>query len=188
MQTTFSPDASIPFLREWELLMLVRVFLAQQQYEQAVETLSRFSQQLDRPGAIDTVLEWMALQLVALHHTGERAQAARVAARLFAMTEPEGHLRVYLDEGIRHGQALEALLSAPADDEPGVAAVPFPDPTLCACWRPLSRREEHTPSPSRKRLDLRPLPSALLLQKQRSSSHLPGVSRKSCACLQREPP
>jgi LuxR family maltose regulon positive regulatory protein len=33
-----------------------------------------------------------------------------VAARLFALTEPEGFLRVYLDEGGPMRQALEALL------------------------------------------------------------------------------
>jgi LuxR family maltose regulon positive regulatory protein len=33
-----------------------------------------------------------------------------VAARLFALTEPEGYLRVYLDEGEPMRQALEALL------------------------------------------------------------------------------
>jgi LuxR family maltose regulon positive regulatory protein len=34
-----------------------------------------------------------------------------VAARLFALTEPEGYLRVYLDEGEPMRQALEALLT-----------------------------------------------------------------------------
>ncbi|MBO0777636.1 MAG: LuxR family transcriptional regulator, partial [Ktedonobacteraceae bacterium] len=37
-------------------------------------------------------------------------QTRVVAARLFALTEPEGYLRVYLDEGKPMRQALEALL------------------------------------------------------------------------------
>src|SRR5260370_36193906 len=50
--------------------MLVRVLLSRQQYQQAVETLSRFSQYLDREGSIDTVLEFLALSVVSLHHAG----------------------------------------------------------------------------------------------------------------------
>jgi LuxR family maltose regulon positive regulatory protein len=48
--------------------------------------------------------------LVALHHAGDSAQAARVAARLLALTEPEGYLRLYLDAGEPMRQSLLALL------------------------------------------------------------------------------
>ncbi|EFH80488.1 LuxR C-terminal-related transcriptional regulator [Ktedonobacter racemifer] len=128
--TTFSPESWSP-LRRWEFLILVRVLLAQQQYQQAVEMLARFSQYLDQEGSIDTVLEFRALSVVALHHAGKLEQAARVAAHLFAITEPQGHLRVYLDEGILMHQALSALQAsahpgkdeAPAEDEPGSATV-----------------------------------------------------------------
>ena len=111
-QTTLSPEDWDP-LRKWEVLLLVRVSLAQQQYAQAVETLERFREHLDQPADtlnIEKMLEWMALYVVALHHGGKSAQAARVAARLFAMTEPESCIRLYLDAGEPMRQALEALL------------------------------------------------------------------------------
>src|SRR5260221_3073417 len=98
-QTSLSPEAWDP-LRKWEVLLLVRVFLAQQQYALAVETLERFREHLDQPADtlnIEKMLEWMALSVVALHHAGKRTQAARIAARPFAMTEPEGCIRLYLD-------------------------------------------------------------------------------------------
>ncbi len=110
-QTTLSPEAWDP-LRKWEVLLLVRVFLAQQQYAQAVETLERFSWHLDQPADIEKTLEWMALSVVTLHHAGKSAQVVPVATRLLAMTEPEGWLRVYLDAGEPMRQALEALLEA----------------------------------------------------------------------------
>jgi LuxR family maltose regulon positive regulatory protein len=97
-QTTFSPDTWDP-LHRWEVLMLARVSLAQQQYGSAVETLERFSQHFDQPGDIPTALEWMALYVVALHHTGKREQALGVATRLAQMTGSEGYARVYLDVG-----------------------------------------------------------------------------------------
>ena len=54
----------------------------------------------------------MALYVVALHYAGKSAQAARVVARLLAMTEPEGWIRLYLDAGEPMRRALEALLEA----------------------------------------------------------------------------
>jgi len=88
---------------------------------------------LDQPADIEKTLEWMALSVVALHHTGKRAQAARVAARLLAMTEPEGCIRLYLDAGEPMREALETLLEAvgkegpdaPQKDENSASAVPF---------------------------------------------------------------
>jgi LuxR family maltose regulon positive regulatory protein len=97
-QTTFSPDTWDP-LHRWELLMLVRVSLAQQQYGSAVETLERLSQHFDQPGDIPTALEWMALYVVALQQSGQKEQAVRVATRLAQMTGSEGYARVYLDVG-----------------------------------------------------------------------------------------
>src|SRR6266571_2307325 len=119
-QTTLSPEAWDPS-RKWEVLLLVRVSLAQQQYARAVETLERFREHLDQPADnlnIEKMLEWMALSVVALHHAGKSAQAARVAARLFAMTEPEGCIRLYLDAGEPMRQALEALLEAAGKGDP----------------------------------------------------------------------
>ncbi len=116
-QTTLSPEAWDP-LHKWEVLLLVRVALAQQQYARAVETLERFRGHLDQPADIEKTLEWMALYVVALHHAGKRAQVASVAARLFAMTEPEGFIRLYLDAGEPMRQALEALLEAASKESP----------------------------------------------------------------------
>jgi ATP/maltotriose-dependent transcriptional regulator MalT len=97
-QTTFSPETWDP-LHRWEVLMLVRVSLAQQQYTQAVETLECFSQHFDQPGDMPTALEWMALYVVALQQCGQSEQAVRVATRLAQMTRSEGYARVYLDVG-----------------------------------------------------------------------------------------
>jgi LuxR family maltose regulon positive regulatory protein len=49
--------------------------------------------------------------MVALHHAGQNERAYEVGGRLFALTEPEGYLRVYLDEGEPMRQTLEAFLS-----------------------------------------------------------------------------
>ena len=55
--------------------------------------------------------------MAALHLAGKREQARTVAARLLALTEPEGYIRVYLDEGEPMKQVLKTLLNTPQDDE-----------------------------------------------------------------------
>jgi ATP/maltotriose-dependent transcriptional regulator MalT len=99
-------------LRKWEVLLLVRVLLAQQQYARAVETLERFREHLNQPADIEKTFEWMALYVVALHQTGKCEQMVSVGARLLTMTEPESWVRLYLDAGEPMHQALEALLEA----------------------------------------------------------------------------
>ncbi len=117
-QATFSVDAWDP-LRKGEILMLVRVSLAQHKYAQAIEMLERWSQYLDRPEDCETAIQFLALRVVALHQAGKVEQAAHVASRLLAMTEPEEYIRVYLDAGLPMKQVLEALLAALQDGEPG---------------------------------------------------------------------
>jgi ATP/maltotriose-dependent transcriptional regulator MalT len=108
-QTTLSPDDWNPVHR-WEVLTLVRVYLVQQQYARAVETLESFRQHFDRPGDIQTTIHFLALYVVALHHDGKRAQASRGAVRLLALTEPEGNIRVFLNEGEPMKRVLQNVL------------------------------------------------------------------------------
>ena len=128
-QAMFSTDAWDP-LRKGEMLMQVRVSLAQQKSAQAIEMLERWSHHLDRPGDSETAIQFLALRVVALHQAGKREQAAHVAARLLAMTEPEGYIRVYLDAGPPMKHVLKALLAALQDGEPGAPAVSISRPSV----------------------------------------------------------
>ena len=120
--------------------MLVRVSLAQQKSAQAIEMLERWSHHLDQPGDIETAIQFLALQVVALHQAGKREQAARVAARLLALTEPEGYIRVYLDAGLPMKHVLKAFWQPCKMANPLLQLYPFPGPMFCACWQPSSRR------------------------------------------------
>src|SRR5260370_34944251 len=77
-QTMFSPKAWNP-LRKGEVLMLVRVFLAQQQYTRAVETLENLRQHLDRPGDIETTINFLGPCREAAHQSGKRGHTPTVA-------------------------------------------------------------------------------------------------------------
>jgi LuxR family maltose regulon positive regulatory protein len=92
--------------------IVIRVYFARQRWREALELLERWSGHLDRPANIAITITFLAQSLVALHLTGKSEQASMVATRLFALTEPEGYLRVYLDEGELMKQALQALLTS----------------------------------------------------------------------------
>jgi LuxR family maltose regulon positive regulatory protein len=117
-------------LRKGEMLMLVRVSLAQHKYPQAIEMLERWSQYFDRSADCETAIQFLALRVVALHQAGKSEQAAHVAARLLAMTEHEGNIRAYLDAGLPMKHVLEALLAALQDGEPGTPAVSISRPSV----------------------------------------------------------
>jgi len=106
----------VPWERSWyhAFPVVIQVYFAQRRFREAVSLLERFRAHLDRPANIRITLTYLAQQLVALHHTGQIEQAREVAARLFALAEPEGYLRVYLDEGEPMREALQALLSPPS--------------------------------------------------------------------------
>jgi LuxR family maltose regulon positive regulatory protein len=92
--------------------VVIRVYFAERSFREAVELLDSWSSHLDRPANIEITIIFLAQSLVALHQSDKSEQARAIAARLFALTEPEGYLRVYLDEGEPMRQALLALLTS----------------------------------------------------------------------------
>ncbi len=120
--------------RQWEFLMLIRVYLAQQQYTRALEALECFSSYLDRPGDIQTTIGFLALYIVALHYGGKGEHVRAVAARLLALTEPEGYIRLFLEEGEPMRRVLESLLGTLRDQENALppASVAFARKLLAA--------------------------------------------------------
>jgi LuxR family transcriptional regulator, maltose regulon positive regulatory protein len=103
--------------------VVIRVYFAELRWTEALELLERWSGHLDRPGDIAITITYLAQSLVALHQAGKREQARSVAARLFVLTEPEGYLRVYLDEGEPMRQALLALLTSDSRHQPQAPSI-----------------------------------------------------------------
>ncbi|GHO81331.1 hypothetical protein KSD_91020 [Ktedonobacter sp. SOSP1-85] len=91
--------------------IVVRVYFAQRRFREAASLLERWSGHLDRQANVRITMTYLTQLLVALHQTGQHDQARVIATRLFALTEPEGYLRVYLDEGELMKEALQALLT-----------------------------------------------------------------------------
>jgi LuxR family maltose regulon positive regulatory protein len=156
-QVRLSPAAWDP-LRKWEVLLVVRVVLACQQYDWAVEILERFREQFDQPTDQENTIEWMALYMIALYHAGVRNQAELIAARLLATTAPEGYVRLYLDAGDPMRQVLAAFQAtlrnrqpdAPDVGEHNLALVgPYVSRLLTAFGQESQKRSPSSAKPSK---------------------------------------
>ena len=104
--------------------VVILVSFAQRRWGEALALLERWRDHLDRPANTRITITYLAQLLVALHQTGQRERACEVAARLFALTELEGYLRVYLDEGAPMQQALQSLLNSPSYQQGGGDVLP----------------------------------------------------------------
>lgn len=142
------PRASWNPNRTPELLLLVRVQLAQQQYAEALTTLEHFSAELDRPGASATMLEAQALLVLALDGNGQRSAARRVAARLLGLTAREGMISVYLELGAPMHELLRSLSAAPPEAEPAV-----PPECVAHLAQLLAAFEQHSAQPARRQVE-----------------------------------
>ncbi|GHO45995.1 LuxR C-terminal-related transcriptional regulator [Ktedonospora formicarum] len=91
--------------------VVMRVYFAEHRWTEALELLERFSKSLGHSTNSKIALPFLAQYMIALHHTGKNEQSCEAVALLFALTEPEGHLRVYLDEGEPMRRTLEGLLT-----------------------------------------------------------------------------
>ena len=112
----FDPEAWNPN-RQWVFLSLVWLYLVQHEHTEALAALRRFRALLERPGDIATTIEFLALYAIALHQAGDREQARTVMACLLALTEPEGHLLVYLEKGDLMRLVLQDILAAARTQE-----------------------------------------------------------------------
>jgi LuxR family maltose regulon positive regulatory protein len=111
-QRGLRPDDEPGYPQEREYLVLARVLLAQDRPGQALTLLDRLLAQAATEGRIGSVIEIRALQ--ALAHQASRDEPAAMAALTEALTLacPQGHVRVFADEGPPMGALLGQLAAA----------------------------------------------------------------------------
>ncbi|OGO35482.1 MAG: hypothetical protein A2W35_21210 [Chloroflexi bacterium RBG_16_57_11] len=95
--TTFEVDH--PYLRGSEYLLLLRLLLAQGDYEAAFSLSERLLPLATAAKRIGRVIEILVLQALALQGKKEMAEASSVLARALSLAQPEGYVRIFLDEG-----------------------------------------------------------------------------------------
>ncbi len=93
--------------REHEYLTLIRSLIRQGQLKGIQELLERLRQNAQVGGREGRVIEIIMLQALAYQAQSQTMQALMLIQQAFALAEPEGYIRLFVDEGT----AMETLLS-----------------------------------------------------------------------------
>jgi LuxR family maltose regulon positive regulatory protein len=153
-------DKAAQLARQNDLpLMLARVLIRQSDPSAALEVTEPLRQEAESKGLGSRLLEVMAVQSIALFSLGEKEKALIILGDVLGRAEPEGYIRLFVDEGplmaellyvaaqqgVRPGyvkKLLAAFEAEPKGEQP-VPSVPkaHRSPTGSALVEPLSERE-----------------------------------------------
>ncbi|MGY1806951.1 LuxR C-terminal-related transcriptional regulator [Blastococcus sp. SYSU D00669] len=106
-----SPDDDPTYLREFEHVTLARALLAAGDVEVATRFVARLLAAAEAGERTGSAVELLVLQALARQAGGDDAGALDAIGKALALAEPEGHVRVFADEG----RPLAALLRSCTD-------------------------------------------------------------------------
>jgi LuxR family maltose regulon positive regulatory protein len=98
-QSGITIDDDIPYLREPEYLILLRVLLAQGHHEAALALSARLLKLAEATNQMGKVIEILVFQALAFHAQKNIAQALPLLERAVLLSQPQGYVRLFLDEG-----------------------------------------------------------------------------------------
>jgi LuxR family transcriptional regulator, maltose regulon positive regulatory protein len=100
-----SVDDELSYLREFDYITLARVLLARYQIDrvgsiaEVVGLLERLLKAAEEGGRKGSAIEILVLQALAYHAQGDLTAALLPLQHALALAEPEGYVRIFLDEG-----------------------------------------------------------------------------------------
>ncbi len=109
-------DDDLSYLREFEHITLARLLLARGSVPEATQLLERLLRAADEGARNGSVIEILVLQALAYQMRGNNPAALVPLERALRLAEPEGYVRMFVDEG----PPMAALLEAAA--KRGIAA------------------------------------------------------------------
>jgi len=108
-----SVENELSYLHEFDHITLARVLLARYQSDRAdgsisgvVGLLERLLKAAEEGGRMGSVIEILVLQAIAYHAQGDLPAALLPLQHALALAEPEGYVRMFLDEGSSMMQLL----------------------------------------------------------------------------------
>jgi LuxR family maltose regulon positive regulatory protein len=110
-------DQAFRFENELALLTLARIQMVQGKYENSLGILSRLETGTHRSGRVGRLIKILILGARVRQQMGELDAAFSFLARALAYAEPQGYVRIFLDEG---RPMLELLTGWLAQAEPGL--------------------------------------------------------------------
>jgi LuxR family transcriptional regulator, maltose regulon positive regulatory protein len=139
-QQNLSPDDDLSFLREFEHLTLVRVLIAQYKIDQmevhlhtALGLLGRLLQAAETGSRLGSAIQILLLQALAFQAQDNLPHALAPLERALALAEPEGYVRIFVDEG----EAMRLLIEKQSRDR-GHPLSGYADKLLAAFTQPVA--------------------------------------------------
>jgi LuxR family maltose regulon positive regulatory protein len=108
-QTPYHQEALV-YNREIAYLALVRVYLADERYSEALQLLAALLKSAEQVSRVGSIIPILALQVAALQASGKTQEACHVLDCLLTLAHPEGYMRAFLDVGEPMHSALQAWL------------------------------------------------------------------------------
>ena len=112
-------DGDLSYLREFEYITLARLLLLQYQtsasetyFEQVIYLLDRLYADAKSHSRNGSMLEILLLQALAYQQNNDLPAALGVLKQALALAQPEGYIRVFVDEGSTMAQLLHAAQAA----------------------------------------------------------------------------
>jgi len=103
----FGSDNFFWFKDELTQITRARVFMIQNKLRDAIGLLSHLEETARSCGRMGRLIEILLLKALAMQKLGEPAHALAILTESLALAEPEGYLRIFLDEG----QLMQMLLA-----------------------------------------------------------------------------
>jgi LuxR family maltose regulon positive regulatory protein len=104
-------DGELSYQQETDYITLARLLIAQGNANEAAGLLERIRQVAEAEGRVFRVIEILALHALALQGGGDTAQAMTMMERALTLAEPEGYIRIFVDEGSPMARVLYEALS-----------------------------------------------------------------------------
>jgi len=145
-ESGLSAEDELAFSREPEHILLARALIVLDRPAEAARLLERLLLAAKAGGRVGRVIEILALRALALQAQGEATQALACLEHALALAEPEGYVRLFVDEGQAMSQLLRRAASrgiAPGFVRKLLAAfvAPAHEMPTQALVDPLSERE-----------------------------------------------
>ncbi len=108
-EQNLSAQDDLSYLHEFEHITLARILLADRSAIDALKLLKRLLTAAQEGGRVGSVIEILVLQGLAYQAQGNTSDALMALDQALMLAEPEGYIRVFLDEGT---PMLQLLLEA----------------------------------------------------------------------------
>jgi LuxR family maltose regulon positive regulatory protein len=136
-------------MRDFEYLTLVRVRMAQAQWGGALRLLARLQPVVEAGARKASLIELLALRALALQTQANNAKSIAALDRALTLAEPEGYIRIFVDEGepmrlllVDYQSKLKMKISHGVD-EASLRLLTYTDQLLAAFSQPASAEKQN---------------------------------------------